>query len=146
MNISQISLSLCISNFQTHSWSFLELLKIFTVFSKIMSLVWKTHFRICLKISPTLGGFLKVTFFVLFFPLERRKEMKQFVITALVLLQAYVLHQSTCVVSLTSQEPLSPQPSAFTPSSAPGKLVSCLPSILGFFFLNSLPHFIIQEI
>lgn len=71
--------------------------------------------------------------------------MKQFVITALVLLQGYVLHQSTCVVSLTSQEPLSPQPSAFTPGLAPGKLVSCLTSILGFFF-NSLPHFIIQEI
>ncbi|KAG7554871.1 Protein kinase domain [Arabidopsis suecica] len=46
--------------------------------------------------------------------------MRQFVITALVLLQAYVLHQSTCVVSLTTQESPSPQPSAFTPDFSPG--------------------------
>ncbi|EOA20670.1 hypothetical protein CARUB_v10000982mg [Capsella rubella] len=46
--------------------------------------------------------------------------MRQLVITALVLLQAYVLlHQSTCVVSLTSQESLAPQPSAFTPGLSP---------------------------
>ncbi|XP_019089947.1 PREDICTED: probable receptor-like protein kinase At1g80640 isoform X2 [Camelina sativa] len=46
--------------------------------------------------------------------------MRQLVITALVLLQGYVLHQSTCVVSLTSQKSLPPQPSAFTPSLSPG--------------------------
>lgn len=49
--------------------------------------------------------------------------MRQFVITVLVLLQASVLlPQSTCVVFLTSQESLSPQPSAFTPDLSPGKL------------------------
>ena len=49
--------------------------------------------------------------------------MKQIVITALVLLQAYVLHQSTCVMSLTTKESPSPQPSAFTPALSPGKLL-----------------------
>uniref|UniRef100_A0A1J3IR10 Putative receptor-like protein kinase n=1 Tax=Noccaea caerulescens TaxID=107243 RepID=A0A1J3IR10_NOCCA len=47
--------------------------------------------------------------------------MRQFVITVLVLLQASVLlPQSTCAVFLTSQESLSPQPSAFTPDLSPG--------------------------
>nr|CAC03450.1 ser/thr specific protein kinase-like protein [Arabidopsis thaliana] len=50
--------------------------------------------------------------------------MKQIVITALVLLQAYVLHQSTCVMSLTTQESPSPQPSAFTPALSPGEETS----------------------
>ncbi|CAH2073138.1 unnamed protein product [Thlaspi arvense] len=47
--------------------------------------------------------------------------MRQFVVTALVLLQASVLlHQSTCVVFLTTQDSLSPQPSASTPELSPG--------------------------